>query len=196
VSDPDPADADRPEDGEEGIPRRWLVRLLVGLGVGIPVAIEGRTAVALLDRYLLGGGEGNADDETGTTTSTTTTTLRQVTAGEELLPGTDRTETLRTASVEVEGDTRRLVVTVEVRNTGERAYELRLGAVTAADGTSVAGDVTTGRLEPGESGFVSGVWALPAGSTPAQLSVVSVTYGDDVSRVERAVGLGRVPVQR
>jgi hypothetical protein len=190
VSDPDPTDDDAADDGDT-ISRRWLVRLLVGVGIGVPVAIEGRTAIALVDRHLLGGG----DDGDGVTT-TPTTTLRQVAVGDELLPETDRTETLRAASVEAGGDPWRLVVTVEVTNTGESAYELRLGAVTTGDGTTVAGDVTTGRLGPGESGFVSGTWALPAGSTPARLAVVAVTHGESGTRVERTVGLDRVPVQR
>ncbi|MFB6218235.1 MAG: hypothetical protein ABEH77_03490 [Halobacteriaceae archaeon] len=184
------AGPDGPPGDGDGVSRRWLVRLLVGLGIGIPVLVEGATFARLVGNWLFGG-----EDREGTATATTTT-RRGVGVGDELLPDTAPTERVTSATVAAGEEAWRFVLSVEVENDGGVPYELRLGAVTTADGETVAGEATTGRVPPGESAFVTGAWELPPGATPASVAVVAATYGAETERREREVPLARIPVER
>lgn len=161
--------------------RRTLIRLLVLFGIGIPLLVEGITFLGLIDAKLLGGGD-----------TTPTPSVEGATQGDEILRGTTPTETLTTASLAESGD---LTLTVRVENTGNWTYELRLRNVTTRGGEIVAveGNATTGAIAPGESGFASGQWALPADARPASVTVVAITVRDgDPVRIERSVALGRL----
>jgi hypothetical protein len=183
-------EAPAPDGPDDDLPvsRRWLIRLLVGLGIGIPVAIEGWTFTSLLRKRLFGGDE---DDDDGA--PPTTTTLRTVGIGGELLPETAPADRLTTATIDAGEEQWRLLLTVEVQNDTETEYELRLGAVTTTDGETVPGEATTGTVAPGETGFATGEWALPTGGSPQYLAVTALV-GDQ--RVEKRVGLARIPVER
>ena len=181
-------------DEDDDVTRRWLIRALVGLGFGIPIAIEGATLLGMLDSQLFGGGGGESDgDETA---GPATPTEPVVAVGDELLPGTAPAETLTDAAVVAGEDGRRFEVTVAVENTGERAYELRLGVVRTADGTRVDGGASTDSLEPGASTALTATYDLPDGETPATLSVVgaeSVGTGERIT--QRTVRFEDVPVR-
>lgn len=183
----DGADGD-PEDGFP-ISRRWLIRLLVGLGVGIPVAIEGATLLGLVGDRLFGG-----DGEGGTTT--TTTPRPEIGVDDELLPETAPTDRLTAARIDAGGDDWQLVLSVRVQNTGNTDYELVLGDIAVSDGTTVAGEFTTGRLPPGESAFVTGTWTLPTGTQPERVAVTATSYGEKTEQFRRQVPLEGVPVER
>jgi hypothetical protein len=162
--------------------RRTLIRLLVVLGIGIPLLVEGFTFFGLLEAQLLGGG-GDA---------TPTPTVDGVTQGEEVLRATAPTDTLSTASLAGNGQPV-LTLTVQVDNTANASYELRLTGVTTRDGETVGGSASTGVLAPGESGFATGQWTLPAGARPGSVSVVATTVRDgETARIERSVTLGRL----
>jgi hypothetical protein len=187
----DGSDAPATDDESSAVRRRWLIRLLVGLGIGIPVVIEARTFLGLFWSYLAGSGE---DDGTGEGTTTPTTTAPSgVGVGDELLAATPQTETVRASYIQVEGSDRRFELSVEVDNTGETPYELRFGAVRTAGGESVDGGASTGRIPPGETATVTGTWELPSGDRPESVTVTALTYaGDGVELTERQVRLERV----
>lgn len=156
-------DTDETPDGDD-VTRRWLIRALVALGLGIPVAIEGATLVGLVESWLFG------DGENGDAAASTTTASEPVTAvGDDLLPTTDRAETLAEATVYARDDGWRFDLTVDVENRGDRPYELRLGTVTTQDGARVEGGASTGRLAAGESASLSASYDLPDGETPSTM---------------------------
>lgn len=202
MSDPDdaPPDADgegdsdaaaserqTPDPGEgDGVSRRWLVRLLVALGIGVPVAVEGATFLGLVKTRLFGGGE---------SPDATTTTTRGASVSDELLPETGPSDTLERASVSARSDGWAFSATVAVENTGDAPYTFRVDAVTTEGGTRVAERASTGRIPAGESATLEHTWRLPTGETPAAMTVAGVVHrdgGDETT--EREVRLGTVPV--
>jgi hypothetical protein len=180
-----------PEDGR----RRTLVRLLVGLGIGIPVLIELATFLGLVEQSLLGGG-GNDDEATAGGPGDGTTTpaeQRVVGSGEELLPDTAPTETLSAASVRATQDAWVFDATVEVGNDTDEDYVFQVTAVTTDGGTTVDGEGATVRVPAGETVTVTGRWALPPGERPAAMRVVT-SLGGEPARTHD-VTLGPIPVQ-
>jgi hypothetical protein len=83
-----------PDETDDDVSRRWLSRLLVGLGIGIPVLIEGTTAFRLITSRLFGSGDGGGD-EGGATGTATPTERSAVGVGDELLAATAPIETVR-----------------------------------------------------------------------------------------------------
>ena len=178
-------------DEDDDVTRRWLIRALLGLGFGVPIAIEGGTLLGMLDAQLFGGGSDERDGEV-----TQTPTEPVVAVGDELLPDTAPADTLTDAAVVAGDDGRRFEVVVSVENTGERPYELRLGALRTADGTRVDGGAATDSLDPGASTTLTATYDLPDGETPATLSVVgaeSVGTGERIT--QRTVRFEDVPLR-
>ena len=193
---PDTTDASSDDASTTGgLSKRTLIRLLVGFGIGIPLLVEGLTFLGLLEQQF-GGGD---DEDTGGDTTTTSTTESGVTVGDDLLPETERSETLASAVLrEVDGDRWPFSLTVEVENTGDTDYELQLLSVHLDDGRTVGGRTSTDRLAPGDRRVITGEWSIPAGSTPRAVEVVALVYpadAGDVETIERRVELGKIPVR-
>lgn len=175
--------------------RRTLIRLLVGLGLGIPIAIEAATFLGLVGRRV---GDGTDGDGGGTATGTETTPRRRVGVGDELLPQTAPVERVTDMSVRAVDGRWRFEMTVEVRNDLDTAYEFRLGAVTTGSGRTVEGGTSTGTMISGETTTITGTWDLPEGETPETVTasaVIAVVGGETPRRVSTRVALARVPVQ-
>ena len=187
------------DDTPGGISKRTLIRLLVGFGIGIPLLIEGITFLGLLDQQF--GGDEGGDTGSGPTATDTPDTPdtpdSAVGVGDDLLPETERSETLASAVLrEVGGDRWPFSLTVDVHNAGDTAYEFQLLSVHLGDGRTVSGRTSTDRLAPGETRTITGEWSIPAGSTPRAVDVVALVYGDDsVETVERRVDLAKIPVR-
>jgi hypothetical protein len=171
--------------GGDEISRRNLIRLLVGLGIGIPVLIEALTLVGLVGD-LFGG-----DD--GTETPTGETEAPGVGVGDELLPSTAPSDTVAASYIAADGWT--YTLTVGVDNGGDATYELRLRSVTTGGGTTVDGGGESDAIPPGESGTVTGRWDLPEGSSPATVEVVAVSRNGTVTTVEESVRIGGAVVR-
>lgn len=192
-------DADSPADsGGDGIPedeavrRRWILRALVGLGIGLPILIEARTFIGLIRVHLLGA----EPDDGGTTSTPTQTPEPSVGVGDELLEGSEPTETVQEVRLRVLESGWRFELTVAVENTTDVPYELRLGDVRTRGGESVDGGASTGQIPAGESAVVEETWPLPAESRPETLQVTALSYNDDgVDLTEETVTLGRVPLE-
>ncbi|GAB6860640.1 hypothetical protein ACFR97_08110 [Haloplanus litoreus] len=192
-SQPAASDADSADGTPGGLSKRTLIRLLVGFGIGIPILIEGLTFLGLLQNQF--GGEG--DDSTESTATETDGAPEAVGVGDDMLPETDRTETLASAVLRETSDDRwPLSLTVEVTNTGTADYEFQMFAVHLDDGRSVEGRTSTDRLAPDESRTVTGEWSVPAGSTPRSVDVVALVYDEDeIETIERRVDLAKIPVR-
>lgn len=168
--------------------RRTLIRLLVGLGIGVPVAIEVATFLGLFGSRVADG------DGTPTPTDTGTPPADAVGVGDELLPGTPQTDTVTEAAVRTEEGARVFIMTVAVENDTELGYELRLDALATEAGTTVTGGGRSEELEPGERATVTGRWELPTGGTPEAVIVVATLVHPDGRRetVTRRVTLADV----
>lgn len=172
------------------VSRRWLIRLLVGLGVGVPVLVEARTLYHIVAGFLFGDG----GDDAGTRTPTTSEPSTGI--GEELLPATEPRDELSDAELRVADDGWVFHATVTVENTGDAPYTLVLGAVTTNTGTRVDGRADSGRVPVGETGTVEHEWVLPTGESPATLAVTGVVHRDDGDdRVAETVRLGKIPTR-
>ncbi|MFB6359926.1 MAG: hypothetical protein ABEH59_01235 [Halobacteriales archaeon] len=166
--------------------RRNAIRLLIGLAIGIPVAVEATTFFGLLGTQLFGGDEPPAP----------TATLDRVGVGEELLPATAPTETVREATIQGDDTPWLFVLGVEIDNSLDVPYELQLGTLTLVNGETVGGAASSGRIPAGESGEVTGAWELPADTTPETLTVTGRAYEDsEVSETTADVALAKVPVR-
>jgi hypothetical protein len=178
---------DRAADGgRDGISRRTLIRILVGLGIGIPIIVEGLTFLGLVGSQL-GDDDGGDGDETDATPE-----RERVGTGEELLPETDAVDTLATTTLVARDDAWKLSMTVEVENTTEQSYQLRLDDVVLTDGNRVAGGGRTEALAPGETAILTGRWDLPPGSTPTAVEATGIVGGTSTTRT---VPLEKIPVQ-
>ncbi|WP_251329133.1 hypothetical protein [Haloplanus pelagicus] len=176
-----------------GLSKRTLIRLLVGFGIGIPILVEGLTFLGLLRNQFGGGGGGSSGEDT----ATATVGSDAVAVGDDMLPETDRAETLASAVLrEIDGDRWPLSLTVDVRNTGDTDYEFQLLGVHLDDGRTVSGRTSTDRLAPSESRTITAERSIPAGSTPRAVEVVALLYGGgSVETVERRVELAKIPVR-
>ena len=176
------------DDDDAGGPlvsRKTLVRILIVLGIGIPIVVEGLTFVGLVGNQLGDGGDG----------ATTPTEPAGVDIGEDLLPGTDQAETLRAANVSAGGDWE-FTLRIDVRNTGRDGYELTVGPLTTEDGETIAGTRSTGPLGANESRDFTGSWSLPSGEVPTQLEVsAAVPTANGTTTVSRVVSLETVSIQ-
>jgi hypothetical protein len=176
---------------EAEVRRRWLIRLLVALGLGLPIAIEARTFYELFTSYLFG------DGPNGTATATSTPTATGgVGVGEELLPSTQPVETVEVSEITVIETGWQYAPSVDVQNTGDVPYALRLGGVETESGARISGSASTGRIEPGETATVSETWELERNDRPQTVSVIALTYDTDETRTtNRDVRLARVTVR-
>ena len=170
-----------------GISRRSLIRLLVGSAIGIPVAVEGRTLIGLLDKHFFGGETHDRSPSDG---------AASVGVGDELLPATTPIERVSRLLVDAPDQTWTFRLDVAVENTGDSPYEFLVGGVTTTS-KSVEGSTTTGSLDPGEETLLSAEWPIPEGSTPTALEVTGIIGASGADEtVSRDVTLGNVPVKR
>jgi hypothetical protein len=185
-----PAEHERDQpapDDERAVRRRWLIRALVGLGFGIPIAIEGATLLRMVRSYFFGGG---GDGEDGGNTTDPTAGI-----GDELLPETSQRETIERAVLVTGRNVWQFEARIGVENTGDAPYTFRVDAITTDEGNRIADPVSTGAIAPGESATIEHTWRLPVGQSPAVASVVGITEGATTDRVEREVDLGEFPRQ-
>lgn len=172
--------------------RRTLIRLLVGVGIGIPILVEILTFGGLVGRRVFDGGDvdDGDGDVTGDGGDDTTQEEDTVGVGDELLPATPQAEVLADAAIEANGD-RTFSMTVSVDNVDDQEYEFRLNALTTDAGTTVPGGGQSGLIPPGARTTVVGTWSLPTGERPA--FVIAVATMAPVSRSAETVSR-RVPL--
>ena len=169
-------------------PEVSMVRVLIVLAIAIPIVIEVVTFSGLIGHYLGGGGAGPA------ATPVSTAEHGGATVDDEILTATPATERIDAATLTEADNATRFVLTVTVTDPVD-GYELRPGAVTTRSGRTIEGSgATTGTLDAGEDGLVTGTWQLPAGDRPDTLAVtvVSAPGNDTPTPREYTVDLGEL----
>lgn len=185
-------DIDEPEAAyDEETDRRRLLKWVAILAFGIPVVIEAITFGGLAVDALFGGGDGGGDGG-ATATATPTAGPDAVREGDTLLPEAAVRATVAQSVVRGATD-RTYVLRVQVDNETDAPHELRLGAVTLYDGTTVAGQSSTGTVPPGETGEVTGAWQLSNGEMPRRVAVTLLR--EDTETVAREVTVARPPIE-
>jgi hypothetical protein len=185
-------------DESDAARRRTIIRLLVGLGIGIPVLVELATFVGLVEQSLLGD---DASDDGGSTTGGTDETDGGgdggsgdgVSVGDELLPETPQEETLSVASFRAGDDSWVLTLAAAVENTESGSYTVQFGPVTTQGDERVEGSSRAVTVDAGETGQVTGTWQLSPGSRPA--SVVVRTAVGETDPTAHEVELAPIPVE-
>lgn len=189
VDDDQPSDTPADSDGE--LDRRRLIRWIAVLAFGVPVVVELFTFTELIGNQLFPGDSGAAT-ESGTPTPTNHPDA--VGVGDELLPETAATETVRVSEVrQNDAGERTYVLRVAVENDTEGPVELRLRTLRLRDGTTIDGVSSTGTLEAGTEGEVTGAWGLPNESMPSEAECVVVRASETV--FEGFVNLKRPPIR-
>lgn len=164
-----------------------MIRVLVGLGLGLPILIELRTFLSLVTPWI--GGDDGEDTPSGTPPE------EAVGVGDELLPGTEPVERFTELTVTTsDGDTWPFTAVLEVENGGKVPYAIELGAVTTGDGTVVEGGVSSDRILPGETKTVATTWPLPEGATPRSVAVRAEVFREEPEVIEGDVTLRGVAV--
>jgi hypothetical protein len=166
------------EDIEQPSGKQWI-RLLVIVGIGIPILIEVVTFAGMVSHPA----------GSGTSGATATDAPTGAVEGDEILPSTESIERIDSAAVVARNDGWQFRLTVSVNNSAPSAQELRFGPVTTRAGRTVEGSVTTGTVRPGETQTVAGSWLLPKGQRPASIEVTVVD-----EETAHTVELGDVPV--
>lgn len=166
-----PADAEPEADADDGLDRRRLIRWIAAIAFGVPVVIELVTFGGLFYERLFGTESGASG----------------VGVGDELLPETAATETVRRSAVRGTGADRTYVLRVSVDNPTETTVALRLSTLELADGSTVESVAATGDVPPGETGELTGAWSLGADGTPERVQVRALR--DDEVVADRAVAV-------
>lgn len=189
----DQSEATQPRASQSGeddeVDRRKLIRWIAALAFGGAILLELYTFRSIIARELFPG----SDSENGAGT-TETETDESVGVGDELLPETDANETVLTS--EVRGDPaseQTYVLRVGIENTTDVTVQLHLTTLRLRDGTTVDSVSSSGPVEPGEEGEVTGAWTLPSESMPDAVEVVALR--DEETVVERFVDLQRPPIR-
>lgn len=132
--------------------RRTYIRALIGVSIGIPIAVEGITFSTLFYERLLGREHSDGDGSGAG-------------VGDELLEATDPTERITEMRLTAETENEWLfTVSVEIENTTDDPYRLKIGPVSLGDGSTVGEAVSSGTIEAGDSTTVTGEWRIPSGS--------------------------------
>lgn len=166
-----------------------LVKILVLIGIGIPVLIEAATLVRLIGGHL-------GDEEQNRSAAADAAAHVVVEEGDELLPATAPAETIVRMVVRARPDAWTFLVEAEVANPTEHPYELTLRALETQHG-EVLDEAHVARRAPGDSARLSARWRLPAGDLPASMEVEGRLVGapDSVQAAPRRVHFDRIPVR-
>lgn len=184
---PSTADGGAPRTGgDDGVDRQRLVRILVVVGIGVPILIEAVSLAGLVSHSL---GDSGATPEP-------TEAVEGVGVGDELLAQTGPNETVSDAYVTAYEDRWQFVLSVSVENVTGDPYRLSFGTVTTRSGEAVETTATTGWIEPGEEGTGTATWSLPAGERPDSMTVAVSRDRDDPAGTEYEVQFGTISVRQ
>ena len=159
--------------------RRNFIRALIAVTIGIPIAVEGVTFSTLFYERLTG--------KTGTQERPDEDVVNQ---GEELLPGTEPTETVTSISVAETSETEwTYTLEVAIENPTEEPYRLKLGPLSMTDDSTIGDTVSSESVDPGGSTTFAAEWTIPSEAT-----VDAIWVGGKLGTADSVTEL--VPVER
>lgn len=177
-------------DDVDGPEQKTLLRLLIIVGIGLPILIEVVTFGSMMGHHLVG--------DTGEEAVPETPTAEQAGAsvGDPILESSEVSARIEAASVVTADEGWRFTLTVNVTNTGPDPAAVRFDSVTTRSGETIAGAASTGQLPAEETDDVTKSWLLPPGERPATVSVTVLQYpdGESAQSTQYTVALGDIPV--
>jgi len=177
-------------DDVDGPEQKTLLRLLIIVGIGLPILIEVVTFGSMMGHHLIGDTRGEAVPETPT--------AEQAGAGvgDPILESAAVSARIEAASVVTADEGWRFSLTVNVTNTGSDPAAVRLDSVTTRNGETVEGAGSTGKLTADQSADVTKSWLLPPGERPDTVSVTMFQYpdGESAQSTQYTVEIGDIPV--
>jgi hypothetical protein len=177
-------------DDVDGPEQKTLLRLLIIVGIGLPILIEVVTFGSMMGHHLLGDTGGEAVPETPTAEPA------GAGVGDPILESANVSARIDTASVVTADEGWRFTLTVNVTNTGSDPAAVRLDSVTTRNGETIEGAASTGQLSAEGTDDVTKSWLLPPGERPDAVSVTVLMYPDGgaVQSTQYTVALGDIPV--
>jgi len=174
----------------DGPEKKTLLRLLIIVGIGLPILIEVVTFGSMLGHHLTGDTGGEAVTETPTAESA------GAGVGDPILESSAVSARIEAASVVTADEGWRFTLTVNVTNTGSDTAAVRLDSVTTRSGETIKGAASTGRLSVEQTDDVTQSWLLPPGERPDTVSVTVFRYpaGESIQSTQYTVALGDIPV--
>lgn len=177
-------------DDVDGPEQKTLIRVLIIVGIGLPILIEIATFGSLLGHHLTG----DAGGETAAGTPTAEPTGAGV--GDPILEESAVTARIASASVVTADDGWRFTLTVNVTNTASDTAAVRLDSVTTRNGQTRTDGASTERLATNQTGAVTKSWLLPPGERPDTVTMTLLVYPDEgtAQSTQYTVALGDIPV--
>lgn len=177
-------------DDVDGPEQKTLLRLLIIVGIGLPILIEVVTFGSMMGHHLVGDTGGEAVPETPTAEQA------GASVGDPILESSEVSVRIEAASVVTADEGWRFTLTVNVTNTGPDPAAVRFDSVTTRSGETIAGAASTGQLPAEETDDVTKSWLLPPGERPATVSVTVLRYpdGESAQSTQYTVALGDIPV--
>lgn len=177
-------------DDVDGPEQKTLLRLLIIVGIGLPILIEVVTFGSMMGHHLVGDTGGEAVPETPTAGQA------GASVGDPILESSEVSARIEAASVVTADEGWRFTLTVNVTNTGPDPAAVRFDSVTTRSGETIAGAASTGQLPAEETDDVTKSWLLPPGERPATVSVTVLQYpdGESAQSTQYTVALGDIPV--
>ncbi|MFU1781423.1 hypothetical protein ACM16X_08580 [Haloarcula japonica] len=177
-------------DDVDGPEQKTLLRLLIIVGIGLPILIEVVTFGSMMGHHLTGDTGGEVAPETPTAEPA------GAGVGDPILESANVSARIGSASVVTADEGWRFTLTVNVTNTGSDPTAVRLDSVTARNGETIAESASTGQLPVNQTADVTKSWLLPPGERPDTVSVTVFVYPDEgsVQSTQYTVALGDIPV--
>ena len=177
-------------DDVDGPEQKTVLRLLITVGIGLPILIEVVTFGSMMGHHLMGDSGGEAVPETPTAAEA------GAGVGDPILDSATVSARIDAASVVTTDEGWRFTLTVNVTNTGSDPTAVRLDSVTTRSGETVADTASTGRVPVGDTDDVTKSWLLPPGERPDTVAVTVFVYPEEesVRSTQYTVALGDIPV--
>ena len=174
----------------DGPEQKTLLRLLIIVGIGLPILIEVVTFGSMMGHHLTGDAGSEAVAETPTPEQA------GAGVGDPIIEPSAVSARIESASVVTADEGWRFTIAVNVTNTGSDTASVRLDSVTTRGGETIDGAASTGQLSAGQTGDVAKSWLLPPGERPDTVSVTVSVYPDGAATqsTQYTVALGDIPV--
>lgn len=170
-----------------------LVKILVILGIGIPVLVELMTLFNLIDSQMFGG------DETKVESSEQSVEVRTMSEGDSLFTDHSSSITLKRLRVRVSAQEWRFELGLEaVDSLSQDELQIRIDSLKLqSDKILLEEDSSAREIKNERPVTIYTQWELPNGDIPKRMYISSIQKVslDSVARVQEEVFLDKIPVR-